>query len=149
MSLACADRLLLGGEAADAGDRAEGLLVAHRHLVGDAGEHGRREELAAELVRLAAEQHLGAALARVGDVPLDLLERRHVDQRADVDAVGEAVGDRRGCATRFGEAVDELVVDGVLDEDAVGRDAGLARVAVLAGDGAVDRPRRGRRRRRR
>ncbi len=30
---------------------------------------------------------------RVVDVPLDLLERGHVDQRADLDALGEPVGD--------------------------------------------------------
>ena len=88
-----ADRLLLGGEAADPGHGAERLLVAIAIVVGDAGEHRRREELPAALVRPPAEQQLGAALERVGDVALDLLERRRVDQRADVDALGEAVGD--------------------------------------------------------
>ena len=46
----------------------------------------------AERVALAAEQHLGAVLARVGDVALDLLDARQVDQRPDVDVLGEAVG---------------------------------------------------------
>ena len=45
--------------------------------------------------RLAAEHELGAALDRVVHVALDLRERRLVDQRPDVDAGREAVGDRQ------------------------------------------------------
>ena len=63
---------------------------------------------------------------------------RVVDQRADLDAVLEAVPDLQ--RTDGGvEARDELVVDGVLHEDPVGRDAGLAGVAELARDRALDR----------
>ena len=91
MSLAIADRLVLGREARDPGDRAERLLAAHRHVRGDVDEHGRLEELA--LDPLAADDDLGAALARVRDVPLDLLDRGLVDERPDVHAVREAVGD--------------------------------------------------------
>src|SRR6476469_1119297 len=40
-----AHRLVLGREPADAGHRAERLLAADRHGVGDAGQHRRREEL--------------------------------------------------------------------------------------------------------
>src|SRR5919201_887104 len=76
-----AHRLLLGGEAADPRHRAEGLLAAHRHRVGDAGHHGRGEELRPELVPRAAEEQLGPAVARVADVALDLLDARRVDER--------------------------------------------------------------------
>ena len=48
----------------------------------DAGEQGRLEERATELVPLAADEQLGTLLARVGDVALDLGERVLVDQRA-------------------------------------------------------------------
>ena len=60
-----------------------------------------------------------------------------VDQRPDVDVLGEAVGDHEP-RHALGEAGQEVVVDPVLDEDPVGRDAGLARVAVLAGQRAGD-----------
>ena len=49
------------------------------------------EELALE--PLAAEHELGAPLDRVVDVALDLLDRGLVDQRPDVDAGREPVGD--------------------------------------------------------
>ena len=48
-------------------------------------EHRRLEEL--PLDPLAADEELGAALERVRDVPLDLLDRGLVDQRPDVDAL--------------------------------------------------------------
>ena len=51
---------------------------------GQPGDHGRLEERLPELVARAAEVELGAAVERVGDVPLDLLERLRVDQRADL-----------------------------------------------------------------
>ena len=39
---------------------------------------------------LAAEQQLAAALERVGDVALDLVDRRLLDQRADAACRGRA-----------------------------------------------------------
>ena len=77
--------LLLGREARDARHRAEGLLAAHRHVRGDVDEHGRLEELA--LDPRAADEELRPSLERVRHVPLDLLDGRLVDERADVDAV--------------------------------------------------------------
>ena len=74
-----------------AGDGAERLLARHPHLGRHAGEDRRAEELALEA--LAARDELGTMLERVGDVALDLLERRLVDQRPDLDAVREPVGD--------------------------------------------------------
>ena len=143
MSLALRDRLLLGGEAGDAGDRAEGLLVRHRASRGDAGDHGRLEELrpsrgARRRVSSSAPRSSASATWRC-----DLLDRRLLDQRADVDVRGSrpsATTEPRDAASV--SRCQEVVVDRVLDEDPVGRDAGLAGVAVLAeqraGDGGVE-----------
>jgi len=70
-------------------------------------------------------------------MPLDLLDGGSVDQRADADSRAEAVADdelRHGCR----EAGEEVVVDRVLHEHPVRRDAGLAGVAELADDRAGD-----------
>jgi hypothetical protein len=81
-------------------------------------------------VALAAEQQLGAALARIGHVALDLLDARQVDERPHVDVVGEAVGHHQPCHA-LGEAGQEVVVDPLLHEDPVGRDAGLPELRYL------------------
>ena len=62
---------------------------------GHAGQDGRLEERLPELVARAAEDDLGAALAGVRDVALDLLQPGRVDERADVDALLEARADAR------------------------------------------------------
>ena len=87
---------------------------------------------------LAAGDDLGAALDRIGDVLLDLVDRFHVDQRPLRHAGFGAVADlhRRDFLR---ELFDELVVDLVLGVDAVGADAGLAHVAVFRDHGAFDR----------
>ena len=77
-----AHRLGLGREARDAGDGAERLLARHRRVGRDAGDHRRLEEETAEA--FAAEQQLAAAVDRVADVALHLVDRRLLDQRADV-----------------------------------------------------------------
>jgi hypothetical protein len=87
---------------------------------------------------LAAEDDLGALLDRVGDVRLDLLDRLHVDQRADHRARLEPVCNLHR-AGGLGEAFGEGVVDAVLHQDAVGADAGLAGVALFRGDRALER----------
>ena len=87
---------------------------------------------------LAAGDDLGAALDRVRDVLLDLVDRFHVDQRPLHHAGFGAVADlhRRDLLRKL---FDELVVDLVLGVEAVGADAGLAHVAVFRDDGAFDR----------
>ena len=108
------------------------MRIVGRH----AGEDRRAEELPLE--PLAAGDELRAAVERVGDVALDLLERGLVDQRPHLDAVGEPVRDDE-LADRVGESLEERVVDPGLDEHPVRRDARLARVAELADERRRDR----------
>ena len=89
-------------------------------------------------MRLPPSCELGALGERVGDVALDLRDRGLVDQRPDLHAFGEPVGDLQP-GGRLGEGADEVVVDAVLDEEAVGRDARLAGVPELAHHRAGDR----------
>lgn len=67
-----------------------------------------------------------------------LVDRARVDQRAVRDGRVEAVADGEVLADGGGELGRELVVDGALDEDAVGAHAGLTGGAELAGQGAGD-----------
>ena len=92
-----ADRLVLGREAADAGDRPERLLVAPSPSSSvTSGEHRRLEELPAALVPLAAERAPRAPWStRVGDVALDLLERRPSISGPTLTPSVEAVADHR------------------------------------------------------
>src|SRR3954453_8906194 len=123
------DRVVLAGEACDRGDRPERLLAAHRHAGSDAREDRRLEEGVAALVARAARDELRAPVECVGDVPFNFGECRLVDQRADVDAGLRAGPDLQG-VHRLCQAANELVVHGVLYEDAVCRDARLSGVAV-------------------
>ncbi len=82
------------------------------------------------LAELAAGRNRGAVLDGIVDEFLDVLERLARDDRAVRHALVEAVTDLVG-ADDFLQFLDELVVDRVLHEDAVGAHAGLARVAVL------------------
>jgi hypothetical protein len=132
------DRVRFALEAVERGDRAEGLLLGDDHVGRHIGQDGRLEEAAVLRGPLAAGDDLGALLDGVGDVRLDLLHRLHVDQRADHRTRREPVGDlhRTGC---LGQPLGEGVIDAVLDQNAVGADAGLAGVAVFRSDGALDR----------
>jgi hypothetical protein len=71
-------------------------------------------------------------------VRLDLLDRLHVDQRADHRARLEPVGDLHRTGG-LGEALGKDVVDFVLHQDAVGADAGLAGIPIFRADRAHDR----------
>ncbi len=74
---------------------------------------------------------------RVLDVLLDLLDCAVVDQRPDRDA-GPVSGPDDHPAHLLREERENLVVDSPLDEDPVRAHAGLARIAELRGDQAVD-----------
>src|SRR3954469_3385732 len=130
-------RLGLVLEAEQRRERPEGLLARDRHLGRRAGDDRRLEEGVAERMAVAAGDDLAALLDRVGDVLLDLGDRLVVDQRALLHAVLEAVADLE-LSGRGGKPLGESIVDAVLDEEAVGADAGLAGVAVLRSDGAFD-----------
>jgi len=69
-------------------------------------------------------------------VALDLVDGGVVDHRADVHALAVAWSDGQGVHA-FQELLAEVVVDGVLDVEAVGGDAGLAAVAELGGGGLL------------
>ena len=125
-------------EAVERRHRPERLLAGDHHVGRALGQHGRLVELAAAGVALAARQHLGALAPGVLDVALDLVDRGGLDQRPLLDA-GLVAGADLERLDRLGELRRERVVDAVLDVDPVGADAGLAAVAELAGDGALDR----------
>ena len=132
------DDLALGIEGEEGGDGAERLLGRDLHLGRGAADDGRGVEVGAEVRQLvAADEDVAAVVDGVPDVRGDLGDGAVVDERA--------VGDGRVVAAADLEALDlvdegggEGVVDAALDVDAVGADAGLARGAEFAGDGAGD-----------
>jgi hypothetical protein len=134
------DCVLLGLEAVERRDRAEGLLLGDDHVGRHIGQHHRLEEAAALRGPLAAGDDFGAFLQGVGDVRLDLLDRLHVDQRPDHRTRLEAIGDLHR-AGGLGEALGESFVDAVLHQDSLGAGAGAGLVAVplMLRDCALDR----------
>jgi hypothetical protein len=82
---------------------------------------------------LAAGDDLGALLDGVGDVRLGLLDRLHVDQRADHRTRLEPVGHLHG-ACGLGEALRKGVVNAVLHQYPVGAHAGLAGIPIFRSD---------------
>ncbi|CAG6394318.1 hypothetical protein SCOCK_260012 [Actinacidiphila cocklensis] len=125
----------------EGGDRAEGLLAVDAHRLGDPGQHGRlvvpagRQRLGAA----GAAQRLGAPGERVVDQLLQVGPALLGGQRADVGGRGRGVADPQG-AHRPGEALGEVVVYVGVDDEALGRDAGLAVVLHPGGDRDLDRP---------
>ena len=106
--------------------RAEGLLAHHLHRVVDVGDHGRLVPVAGAVLALAAGEDAGAGLARVLDLVGDDLDLRRRGHRADLGRVGVAVGALAQGLDLLRELGDELVVDRLLDVDALDRDADLA-----------------------
>jgi len=70
-------------------------------------------------------------------VSFDLLDRLHVDQRANHRTRFEPVGDLHRTSV-LGEPLGEGIVDAVLHQDAVGAHTSLAGIAVFRGDGTLD-----------
>jgi hypothetical protein len=102
-----------------------------------AGDDHRAHELAV-FAALPLGDHPCALVERIGEVGRDLLDRGLVDQRADCRSRREARRHvERGnlCA----EPGEELFLDGSVDEDTVGTDAGLPGIAELAGHGRFHR----------
>ena len=108
-----------------------------QHRVVDAGEHGRLVEAAGAVADAPPVDDARAPLDRVATWRVDQLDLGREDDRADVDGArrpGRALAKRLDLA---GEPLDELVVDGVLDVDALDRDADLTRVVEPVGGGGV------------
>ena len=106
-------------------DGSEDLLLGDAHVVGDVGEDGRLDEVAAVAVALAARQQAGALLLARLDQRQDLVELVLVDLRALLDVQVERVAHRAPLRPRH-TLSHELVVDLVLDEDARAGAAALA-----------------------
>src|SRR5439155_14399664 len=113
------DRLGLTLEAVERGDRAEGLLLGDDHVGRHAAQYGRLKKAAAERTALATNDDFSAFRKGVGNVGLDLLDRLHIDQRADHRAWLEPVGDLHRPGD-LGKALRERIIDAVLHQDAVG-----------------------------
>ncbi len=90
------------------------------------------------VARFAAGDNGGAALDRVLNVLLHLLDRVLVDQGAGGDAFLEPVSDLQ-LVHRCRQFFRKLFVDAGLHIDAVGTNTGLAVVAEFRGHGTLDR----------
>ena len=82
------------------------------------------------------ERNLAALGERVRNVLLDLRDGLGVDQWPLLGDAQQAVADAQ-LAHGIDEFRDEPVIDAFLHQQAICADAGLAGVAVLAGDGAL------------
>src|SRR5258708_519806 len=117
--------------------RAEGFFTGDGNLGGDVGQDGGLEETSTEGVAVAADEDFCSFGLGVADVAFDFLDGGFVKERT-VGGAGFGAGSGLERSDGGGEFGGEGIVDAVLDEDAVGADAGLAGVAILGGDGAFD-----------
>src|SRR5690606_9297171 len=129
-------RLVLEGDNGE--DRAEDLLAGDAHVVADAAEDRRLEEVAfREVLRTAAtEGQLRALVLADLDIGRHAIELCRGDDRAHQGAVGQRIANRealRGVDQVLHEAI--VVVGG--DEDAGAGGAGLAAVAEPGRDGGA------------
>lgn len=132
------DGFFLGLELLDSNDGAEDLLLNDLHVLGDIDKGGRLDVVALVAVALTADENLGTSLLALINVAHDTveLELGHLGtlEGVLVERVADLVG---GCALL--EALDELVVDALLDEEA---GTGTAALAVVEEDTEVG-PRNG------
>src|SRR6185503_5798521 len=131
-------RLGLVLERDDRDDRPEDLLLGHAHRVVHLREHRRRIEGAVAVERVAAGYYLDAFLAAGLDEAVHLVAVRLRDERAHLRLLVERVAGLHP-ARRLREAVDDRVVERLLDEDPRARVAALAGRVVDRIDGARDR----------
>lgn len=132
------DDLFLGLEPVQRQDGCEGLLARDEHVLGHVRDDGRFEEVAALVGDLvAAQDDVGAELARVLDLGEGLVDTAGRGDGAHGGALGGAVADDQ-LAGALLEHLRDLVVHAGLDVDAVGGHAGLAGVAPLEGHELVD-----------
>ena len=119
--------------------RGKGFLAHAERLGRYVHNHGRLKEEAIGMVRaaLAAAEDFGACRPGLFDVLQGGVEGLSIDQRADFHALGEAVShfESPGSLDQGGH---ELVINRALHVDSIGRDARLARVAILGNQGSFD-----------
>ena len=128
---------LLRGERGDRGDRAEDLLGEHARVGGHPREHGGGVEVARAIECVPAGEHAGAALGGVAYQLGDDRALAVVDQRADV-GVGLGAAAHAQRSHPLGESPRELLGQRLVHVEAVGGRAGLADVAHLRGERALD-----------
>jgi hypothetical protein len=121
------------------GHRAEHLLTVYAHVRGDAGQHRRRIVEPGPFGRGPAAQNLGALGHSVGHQVLDVFPLLFRGERADVGSVRHRVADDLG-RHLLGEQPGELVVDRLVGDETLGRDAGLAVVQAARHGGNLRGP---------
>ena len=107
------------------------MRISRRHVV----EHRRRHQ---RVVGLAAADQLRALGQRVVDQRVAVLDRAHADHRAEHHRPGARVAERQR-RRLGGEALDEVVGDLRVDDDALGATCRSGPVGEGAEGGGVDR----------
>lgn len=113
----------------DCADRSEDFFLDNLHLVVDVGEDGGLNVVALVTESFASDNHLGTGLLTLVNVSHDTVELELRDLRTLVGALLERVADLVLLSTSL-ECFQELVVDGLVDEDAGSSTAALAVVEV-------------------
>jgi hypothetical protein len=113
----------------DCADRSENFFLDNLHLVVDVGEDGGLNVVALVTQSLTSDDNLGTGLLALVNVSHDTVELKLRDLRALVGALLEGVADLVLFSTSL-ECFQELVVDGLVDEDTGSSTAALAMVKV-------------------
>src|SRR5262249_24252817 len=132
------DRLVEIVDFEDQRHRAEHFLAVRSRGAGDVAQRSREVEVAWTAGPLATGQHPGALFHRVGNLRFHALEHAGQRQRPYVGRVLHWVADLE-LGDRLDEARDKAIIDGPVNDEALGRDAGLAVVDVARGHRRLDR----------
>lgn len=135
------DGFFLVLEFLDRDDRTENLLTGNLHVLGDVGENSGLDEVTLLAVAVTSGGDGSTLLLASVDVLHNTVELETGDHGALEGVVFERIADLVGRSTLL-EALDELVVDTLLDQDTGAGTAALAVVEedtkVGPGDGIVD-----------
>ena len=141
VSLARLDGLVEGGDAEEQSDGAEDLFLGDGGVAHDAGDDGGLEVVAEVAFfdegAAAAGEDAAAGLAGLGDLLEEVFEELRSGEGADVGGFEHGVADAE-VGHAGDEALFELGIDAVVDDEALGGDAGLAVVDAASLDGVVD-----------
>src|SRR5438105_7474826 len=130
-----ADSALQVRDPEDGRDGAERLLSQDPHLFRHAREQRRFEEPTGPGQAMASDDGLGALRQRILDLAFDLLALTGLDQRTDVRRWVERVADFQ-VPHSLSELREEVIGDGIHDEETLRGDARLSVVDEPARDGA-------------